>query len=162
VNRASSTGSPSTPLTRSRASTGQYDRDSRSFRLEGRAAPRGLRGGRPPLRSFHAPGVFVPTPLVNRMRNRVRAWRQGQPQARQRACRASNQCGLRTWNRGRRMCADSRSKTRGATPFARRTGLWASGGPGPLRRPLAWSSRSLASDAPDATSHHPVESHALS
>ncbi len=41
MNRASSTGSPSTPLTRSRASTGQYDRDSRSFRLKEGRRPAG-------------------------------------------------------------------------------------------------------------------------
>lgn len=54
----------------------RYDRESRSFsRLQGRR-PAGYVRATPGAKTFDDPGVFVELPLVNRIRERVKAWRE--------------------------------------------------------------------------------------
>jgi len=54
----------------------RYDRESRTFSLEAGRRPAGYVVATPGSRSFDDPGVFVPLPLVNRIRPRVKAWRE--------------------------------------------------------------------------------------
>ncbi len=54
----------------------RYERESRSFSLEPGRRPAGYVVATPGSRSFDDPGVFVPLPLVNRIRPRVQAWRE--------------------------------------------------------------------------------------
>lgn len=53
----------------------RYHRESRTFSLEPGRRPAGYIVATPGSRSFDAPGVFVPLPLVNRIRPRLKAWR---------------------------------------------------------------------------------------
>jgi type III restriction enzyme len=54
----------------------RYDRESRTFSLEPGRRPAGYVVATPGSKSFDDPGVFVPLPLVNRIRPRVKAWRE--------------------------------------------------------------------------------------
>jgi uncharacterized protein (TIGR02246 family) len=54
----------------------RYDRESRTFSLEPGRRPAGYVVATPGSKSFDDPGVFVPLPLVNRIRPRVEAWRE--------------------------------------------------------------------------------------
>lgn len=54
----------------------RYDRESRTFSLESGRRPAGYVAATPGSRSFDDPGVFRPLPLVNRIRPRVKAWRE--------------------------------------------------------------------------------------
>ena len=54
----------------------RYNRESRTFTLvEGERRPAGYVIASESSRSFDDPGVFVPIPLVNQIRPRVKAWR---------------------------------------------------------------------------------------
>ncbi|MHB2025112.1 MAG: BPTD_3080 family restriction endonuclease [Elusimicrobiota bacterium] len=54
-----------------------YDRDTRSFSLiEGRRRPAGYVRASESSRSFDDPGEFIELPLVNKIRERVKAWRE--------------------------------------------------------------------------------------
>lgn len=54
-----------------------YDRERRTFNLvEGKRRPAGYVVATPGSRSFDDPGIFVPLPLVNQIRERVKAWRE--------------------------------------------------------------------------------------
>src|SRR5690606_27157249 len=54
----------------------RYNRDSRTFTLvEGERRPAGYVVASEGSRTFDDPGVFVPIPLVNQIRPRVKAWR---------------------------------------------------------------------------------------
>ncbi len=54
----------------------RYDREARNFDLiEGRR-PAGYVMATPGSKSFDDPGIFVEIPLVNRIRPRVKAWRE--------------------------------------------------------------------------------------
>src|ERR1700738_4820527 len=52
-----------------------YDRATRSFSLSAGRRPAGYVIATEGSRSFDDPGVFVPIPLVNEIRERVNAWR---------------------------------------------------------------------------------------
>ena len=54
----------------------RYDRESRTFSLEPGRRPAGYVVATPGSKSFDDPGIFVELPLVNRIRLRVRAWRE--------------------------------------------------------------------------------------
>jgi type III restriction enzyme len=54
----------------------RYDRESRTFSLEPGRRPAGYVVATLGSKSFDDPGVFVPLPLVNRIRPRVKAWRE--------------------------------------------------------------------------------------
>src|SRR5712692_9353081 len=54
----------------------RYDRESRTFSLVPGRRPAGYVVATPGSKSFDDPGVFVPLPLVNRIRPRVEAWRE--------------------------------------------------------------------------------------
>jgi type III restriction enzyme len=54
----------------------RYDRESRSFSLEPGRRSAGHVVATPGSKAFDDPGVFVPLPLVNRIRSRVEAWRE--------------------------------------------------------------------------------------
>jgi type III restriction enzyme len=54
----------------------RYDRESRTFSLEPGRRPAGYVVATPGSKSFDDPGVFVPLPLVNKIRPRVKAWRE--------------------------------------------------------------------------------------
>ena len=54
----------------------RYERESRTFSLEPGRRPAGYVVATPGSKSFDDPGVFVPLPLVNRIRPRVGAWRE--------------------------------------------------------------------------------------
>jgi type III restriction enzyme len=54
----------------------RYDRESRTFSLEPGRRPAGYVVATPGSKSFDDPGVFRPLPLVNRIRPRVKAWRE--------------------------------------------------------------------------------------
>ncbi|MGH7263951.1 MAG: BPTD_3080 family restriction endonuclease, partial [Candidatus Rokuibacteriota bacterium] len=54
----------------------RYDRESRTFSLEPGRRPAGYVVATPGSKAFDDPGVFVPLPLVNRIRPRVKAWRE--------------------------------------------------------------------------------------
>ena len=53
----------------------RYDRTTRLFNLADGRRPAGYVVATPDSRAFDDPGVFVEIPLVNRIRDRVRAWR---------------------------------------------------------------------------------------
>ena len=54
----------------------RYNRESRTFTLvEGERRPAGYVIASEGSKAFDDPGVFVPIPLVNQIRPRVRAWR---------------------------------------------------------------------------------------
>lgn len=54
----------------------RYNRESRTFTLvEGERRPAGYVIGSEGSRAFDDPGVFVPIPLVNQIRPRIKAWR---------------------------------------------------------------------------------------
>src|SRR5438874_1500743 len=56
----------------------RYNRDSRTFtRVEGERRPAGYVIASESSKSFDDPGVFVEIPLVNKIRPRVKAWREG-------------------------------------------------------------------------------------
>ena len=54
----------------------RYDRKARRFDLADGRRPAGYIIASPDSQSFDDPGVFVEIPLVNRLRSRVRAWRE--------------------------------------------------------------------------------------
>jgi type III restriction enzyme len=54
----------------------RYDRESRTFSLEAGRRPAGYVVATPGSKSFDDPGLFVELPLVNRIRPRVKAWRE--------------------------------------------------------------------------------------
>jgi type III restriction enzyme len=54
----------------------RYDRESRTFSLMPGRRPAGYVVATPGSKSFDDPGLFVELPLVNRMRPRVKAWRE--------------------------------------------------------------------------------------
>ena len=54
----------------------KYDRESRTFSLAAGRRPAGYVVATPGSKSFDDPGVFVELPLVNRIRPRVKAWRE--------------------------------------------------------------------------------------
>jgi type III restriction enzyme len=54
----------------------RYDRESRTFSLEDGRRPAGFVVATPGSKSFDDPGVFRELPLVNRIRPRVKAWRE--------------------------------------------------------------------------------------
>jgi type III restriction enzyme len=54
----------------------RYDRESRTFSLEAGRRPAGYVVATPGSKSFDDPGIFRPLPLVNRIRPRVKAWRE--------------------------------------------------------------------------------------
>ena len=54
----------------------RYDRETRLFDLAEGRRPAGYRIASRESRSFDDPGVFVPLPLVNEIRRRVRIWRE--------------------------------------------------------------------------------------
>jgi type III restriction enzyme len=53
----------------------RYDRESRTFSLEPGRRPAGCVVATPGSKSFDDPGIFRPLPLVNRIRPRVKTWR---------------------------------------------------------------------------------------
>jgi type III restriction enzyme len=56
----------------------RYNRESRTFTLvEGERRPAGYVIASEGSKAFDDPGVFVPIPLVNQIRPRVKAWRDG-------------------------------------------------------------------------------------
>jgi len=54
----------------------KYDREARTFSLEPGRRPAGYIVATPRSKSFDDPGIFVELPLVNRIRPRVKAWRE--------------------------------------------------------------------------------------
>jgi hypothetical protein len=54
----------------------RYDRESRTFSLAPGRRPAGYVVATPGSKAFDDPGIFVPLPLVNRIRPRVKAWRE--------------------------------------------------------------------------------------
>ncbi len=54
----------------------KYDPQSRTFSLEKGRRPAGYVSATPGAGSFDDPGIFVPLPLVNQIRPRVKAWRE--------------------------------------------------------------------------------------
>ena len=54
----------------------RYDRESRTFTQESGRRPAGYVVATPGSKSFDDPGVFRELPLVNRIRPRVKAWRE--------------------------------------------------------------------------------------
>ena len=54
----------------------KYDRETRSFTLENGRRPAGYVVASERSKSFDDPGVFIEIPLVNRIRPRVKAWRE--------------------------------------------------------------------------------------
>jgi type III restriction enzyme len=54
----------------------RYDRESRTFSREPGRRPAGYVVATPGSKSFDDPGIFVELPLVNRIRPRVKAWRE--------------------------------------------------------------------------------------
>ena len=54
----------------------RYDRESRSFSRETGRRPAGYVVATPDSKSFDDPGIFRELPLVNRIRPRVRDWRE--------------------------------------------------------------------------------------
>jgi type III restriction enzyme len=54
----------------------KYDPQSRTFSLEKVRRPAGYVSATPGAGSFDDPGIFVPLPLVNQIRPRVKAWRE--------------------------------------------------------------------------------------
>ncbi|HMD99892.1 MAG TPA: DEAD/DEAH box helicase family protein [Terriglobia bacterium] len=54
----------------------KYDRQTRTFSLEPGRRPAGYVRATPDSRSFDDPGIFVPLPLVEQIRPRVKAWRE--------------------------------------------------------------------------------------
>ncbi|HEU4371478.1 MAG TPA: DEAD/DEAH box helicase family protein [Methylomirabilota bacterium] len=54
----------------------RYERESRTFSLEDGRRPAGYVVATPGSKSFDDPGVFKELPLVNRIRPRIRAWRE--------------------------------------------------------------------------------------
>ncbi len=54
----------------------RYDRKTRTFDLVEDRRPAGYVVATPGSRSFDDPGIFVPIPLVNQIRPRVKAWRE--------------------------------------------------------------------------------------
>ncbi len=54
----------------------KYDPQTRTFSLEAGRRPAGYVKARPESRSFDDPGIFVELPLVNKIRPRVKAWRE--------------------------------------------------------------------------------------
>jgi type III restriction enzyme len=54
----------------------RYDRESRTFSRENGRRPAGFVVATPGSKSFDDPGVFRELPLVNRIRSRVKAWRE--------------------------------------------------------------------------------------
>ena len=55
----------------------RYDRETRTFTLENGRRPAGYVVATPGSKSFDDPGVFHELPLVNQIRLRVKAWREG-------------------------------------------------------------------------------------
>lgn len=55
-----------------------YQRDSRTFRLEDGRRAAGYVVASPDSRAFDDPGIFVEIPLVNQIRQRVKAWREAE------------------------------------------------------------------------------------
>ncbi|MHC4559792.1 MAG: BPTD_3080 family restriction endonuclease [Planctomycetota bacterium] len=53
-----------------------YDRETRSFEKRQGRRPGGYVVATPDSKSFDDPGIFVPLPLVNQIRPRVKAWRE--------------------------------------------------------------------------------------
>ena len=53
-----------------------YDRDTRLFELRDGRRPAGYVVASPGSRAIDDPGIFIPLPLVNQIRPRVRAWRE--------------------------------------------------------------------------------------
>ncbi len=53
-----------------------YARETRSFSLHGQRRPAGYVVATPGSKAFDDPGIFVPLPLVNQIRPRVKAWRE--------------------------------------------------------------------------------------
>jgi len=56
----------------------KYDRETRSFTLETGRRPAGYVVASEGSKSFDDPGIFIEIPLVNRIRPRVKAWREHQ------------------------------------------------------------------------------------
>lgn len=54
----------------------RYDRESRTFSLEAGRRPAGYVVATPGSKSFDDPGIVMPLPLVNKIRPRVKAWRE--------------------------------------------------------------------------------------
>ena len=54
-----------------------YDREVRMFERKDGRRPAGYVVATPGSKVFDDPGVFVPLPLVNQIRPRVTAWREG-------------------------------------------------------------------------------------
>ena len=53
-----------------------YNREKRTFSLDGGRRPAGYVVATAGSKAFDDPGVFVEIPLVNQIRPRVRAWRE--------------------------------------------------------------------------------------
>ena len=53
----------------------KYDRESRSFSLEDGRRPAGYVVASESSQSFDDPGIFVPIELVNKIRPRIKKWR---------------------------------------------------------------------------------------
>ena len=71
-----STSSSSIRPTKSRASTGAIDRETRLFTREPERSKAGYVRASENSRSFDDPGIFIELPLVNQIRPRVKAWRE--------------------------------------------------------------------------------------
>ena len=54
----------------------RYDREARAFELVAGRRPAGYVVASGDSRAFDDPGIFVEIPLVNRIRSRVKAWRE--------------------------------------------------------------------------------------
>lgn len=65
----------SIPHTTNQSSTGGYDRETRSFSLTKGRRPAGYVIASEQSKTFDDPGVFVPIPIVNDIRPRIKAWR---------------------------------------------------------------------------------------